>query len=1487
MRTLGLRRFTGVALTIGVLLSLLAVPGGAQQNGTVEISPENQGDLAIDDDQLAEVSGEVAAGEIEAARQIAITYAEPDQDQVVKEYTGEVLNRSPSPFYTEYLQNVNGTLTGQLQPSNAFGPPNPPLRDHDPAQYMVLEVDIAGQTFRSNRLPVDYTMPRFIRAEVISPSEVRVIFDEAVRHDQGDLPTDWDLRSPDRQVLQVRTPNGDCPTLGERYEDVTHRPEITSSGCSRILDIAQPLGEDEQITAEYIIAEGGTLTRPAHTDFASNEAWWDDQIIDPQRAVDLIRPALPEMTEVNGEAPGGDAAVSARDEAPTVTADNISEGHEARAIATRGGQTVAQSPIQDGDGGPLTFQLSALPEPDSYDVTVEVTDPSGNKSTDEDKNGPGDDGDPHEVAYTLLSNVLDPPTVARINGETPTDGTVLGNEPEPSVEVSNVRDGDRVTVHVESRDGSIQRDSDPVMADGSSVTVQLEELPEDGLYDVTATREDLSCDDCAASGPSEVVVYDLDQVQPTVTSAVTDDGSQVVVRFSEPVLGDDVAAQWTFTEGGGAVTAVEGEGDRRTLAITGDVDPGDVLRWQPLRPLVDDYHDEHGNFLDQFTVEIDAIERLPDPPTIDTVAGQQSGGTDSAGRPVYYFNDPSPTVTASGLHEDDVAVLYRDVGQDGDTSNDAQVGTSDAAGDDGEATVQYSGDDLDPGRYLFHTRARTSNGDLSPPSGAVAYDLDVTPPTSVGEARLEGAQVQVEFSEPVFGANRAAQWRLGDGSTVVTGVSGPDGTVTRTLSLATAPDPDTHIEYRPGTQDAAYRDRHFNRTSDQNWALVVEPIVDVPNPPDVVAISGAEQQEGSGDSWLGSDATPQVEIETDEAGREVELYHDRNRDGTGQSGESLGTATSSSGITGPPSASIDVGSRLPEGTVPLLAVARSDSATSQPDRVSLVLDLTPPRPVAAVTSGNRITVLFTEPIFGRNIAADWSVSQGGPVTSVSVGGSQSERILETSGDVPAGATVSYDPAEQGTLPFTGPEGEPYHDRVGHRLDAFTRTVTETFPPVVDILDGTLSGGVEGDSGVRDAVFELTLDRTPEQDVRVGWSTVDGSAEGGSDYRTGSGTVRIPAGQRSGRITVEVLGDQTVEDDEFFRVRLTTVENATIGRDVAGVTIVDDDELVPAGGPGDPDGSDDQGLSVHRLGGADRIETAIEISKAGFDAAATVVLARADLYPDALAGAPLAAAEDAPILLTGGGALDPRVAAELDRLGTERVILLGGTAALAEQVARDARADGLAVERVAGVDRFDTARLVAARLGTGGAGTYLVQGVDPDPSRGWPDAVSVSPLAAHQQRPILLTATSTLPGPTRQALDAIRPDDVTIVGGTAVVSGAVAAEVDRIAARVDRLAGADRYATSSAVADRAVLTGVKRSTVWTATGLDWPDSLTAAPAVARLGGVFHLVHGRDLAASSATRNWVRGNAGAIDVLVVLGGVKAVEPDVVEGIRNLVE
>lgn len=293
--------------------------------------------------------------------------------------------------------------------------------------------------------------------------------------------------------------------------------------------------------------------------------------------------------------------------------------------------------------------------------------------------------------------------------------------------------------------------------------------------------------------------------------------------------------------------------------------------------------------------------------------------------------------------------------------------------------------------------------------------------------------------------------------------------------------------------------------------------------------------------------------------------------------------------------------------------------------------------------------------------------------------------------------------------------------------------------------------------------------------------------------------------------------------------------------------------------------------VTRLAGPTRVETAVSLSRASRARAAAVVVARADTFPDALAAAPLAASLEGPLLLSPSGAAPRAVTQEVARLGARTAYLVGDETALSAQVEADLRAAGVTdVRRIGGRTRYDTAVAIAEQLG--GTQVYLASGEQ------FPDAAAVSALAAVQRRPVLLTPAARLPAETTAAFERLRATAVTVVGGESAVSAAAAGQAGR--GRVlDRLAGADRYATSAAVARRAVAAGLGQDQVWLATGRAFADALAAGPAAAHGGDVLLLVDPLSLGRAPAAQQWLAQTSAARRSVVAVGGPDVVSPGVV--------
>ncbi|MEX0338001.1 MAG: Calx-beta domain-containing protein [Arenibacterium sp.] len=102
--------------------------------------------------------------------------------------------------------------------------------------------------------------------------------------------------------------------------------------------------------------------------------------------------------------------------------------------------------------------------------------------------------------------------------------------------------------------------------------------------------------------------------------------------------------------------------------------------------------------------------------------------------------------------------------------------------------------------------------------------------------------------------------------------------------------------------------------------------------------------------------------------------------------------------------------------------------------------------------------------------------------------------------------------------------------------------------------------VEGDTGTKQAVFEITLSRPAEQDITLNYMTVDGTATAGEDYTAKSGSITFKAGQTIASVEVDVLADTKVETIESFSLVVTP--NGFIQNDTADSTgiarIIDED-----------------------------------------------------------------------------------------------------------------------------------------------------------------------------------------------------------------------------------------------------------------------------------------------------------------------------------------
>jgi chitinase len=206
-------------------------------------------------------------------------------------------------------------------------------------------------------------------------------------------------------------------------------------------------------------------------------------------------------------------------------------------------------------------------------------------------------------------------------------------------------------------------------------------------------------------------------------------------------------------------------------------------------------------------------------------------------------------------------------------------------------------------------------------------------------------------------------------------------------------------------------------------------------------------------------------------------------------------------------------------------------------------------------------VTLTDAVPSGSTFADWTQTSGPPFncTKPSVGGSGT---ITCSSSVFPGieeATV----AAEFTLTLNA-SGEVTNSVTVSSSTSDPRQDNNTsFFPATAKLTIDDASVLEGNSGTTPAIFNVHLQ--PANAIVT--ATVDyvasgNSATAGSDFVATAGTLTFHAGETLKTITVQVLGDTLNEGNELFIVQLSNPVNASIDRDLAFGTIIDDD----LGGP---------------------------------------------------------------------------------------------------------------------------------------------------------------------------------------------------------------------------------------------------------------------------------------------------------------------------------
>ncbi|MDR1321956.1 MAG: cell wall-binding repeat-containing protein [Gracilibacteraceae bacterium] len=242
-------------------------------------------------------------------------------------------------------------------------------------------------------------------------------------------------------------------------------------------------------------------------------------------------------------------------------------------------------------------------------------------------------------------------------------------------------------------------------------------------------------------------------------------------------------------------------------------------------------------------------------------------------------------------------------------------------------------------------------------------------------------------------------------------------------------------------------------------------------------------------------------------------------------------------------------------------------------------------------------------------------------------------------------------------------------------------------------------------------------------------------------------------------------------------------------------------------------------AISYIYGADRTETAISISKAGWTSAEAVILAPGDNdhIIDALSVSSLAGQDDIPILLVLNNSIRENVFTEIARLGAGKAYVVGSLGqGVADQL--QARFPAMEIIVLQGANRVETAKLINARI-TAPQGTFVV---------GYgavADAVSAASFAAANGYVIQIAAP-----------DAAFGGDSSL-GGYVLGGPSLVQDVSGLT----RIYGEDRYATNQSMRDSLTF---MYDIVYFANGVTLVDALTGSALAAKTRSVVLLTPRND-------------------------------------------
>lgn len=223
-----------------------------------------------------------------------------------------------------------------------------------------------------------------------------------------------------------------------------------------------------------------------------------------------------------------------------------------------------------------------------------------------------------------------------------------------------------------------------------------------------------------------------------------------------------------------------------------------------------------------------------------------------------------------------------------------------------------------------------------------------------------------------------------------------------------------------------------------------------------------------------------------------------------------------------------------------------------------------------------------------------------------------------------------------------------------------------------------------------------------------------------------------------------------------------------------------EQLVVLGGTEAVSGAVEQEASAYagtttRVSGTNRYVVSAALARAYAPGVPVLYVASGANFPDALSIGALAGRQGAPLLITRPDGLPGAVEEEIARLDPGRIVVVGGALAVNDDVVTALRPHTSGtVTRITGQDRYQVSAAIADQFPSGVGRVYVSTGT------AFPDALVGAARAGSQGVPVVLSRPTSLPGPARQALDALDASRGVLLGGQVALSSLV---MDQVGARV--------------------------------------------------------------------------------------------------------